>query len=79
MKHLTLEQRYEIQTILRIDKKQSGIALHIGKSKSAVCRELKRNTNVAGYYNAQDAIETSRRRERIKNGEKAKTKNLNNA
>lgn len=66
MKHLTLQQRYEIQTLLHFNKKQSEIALLIGKHKSVVCRELKRNSDANGKYYAENAHKASREREQLK-------------
>ena len=43
MKHLTVEQRYEIWAMLQKGSKQKDIALAIGKDKSVVSRELHRN------------------------------------
>ncbi len=43
MKHLTVEQRYEIWAMLQQGFKQKDIASAIGKDKSVVSRELHRN------------------------------------
>lgn len=43
MSHLNLEQRYTIATLHKEGLSQSSIALKIGKDKSVICRELKRN------------------------------------
>lgn len=43
MKHLTFEQRYTISVMKKQGCKQKEIALTIGKDKSVVSRELKRN------------------------------------
>lgn len=43
MAHLTLEQRYEISAFRSIGFSQVKIAEKIGKDKSVICRELKRN------------------------------------
>jgi len=43
MKHLTVGQRYEIWAMMQQGLKQKEIALAIGKDKSVVSRELKRN------------------------------------
>ena len=40
MKHLTVEQRYEIWAMLQKGSKQKDIALAIGKDKSVVSREF---------------------------------------
>lgn len=43
MAHLTQEQRYTISVMIKQDHSQADIARTIGKCKSVVCRELKRN------------------------------------
>ena len=45
MSHLTLEQRYTIQVLKSKNYKQKEIAAAIGKDKSVVSRELKRNSD----------------------------------
>lgn len=43
MAHLTVSQRYTIESMLKAGYKQSEIALVIGKDKSVISREIKRN------------------------------------
>src|SRR5690625_5553114 len=43
MAHLTQEQRYTISVMIKQNHPQAEIARTIGKCKSVVCRELKRN------------------------------------
>lgn len=43
MSHITLEQRYEIQAMVNNECSQKDIAIALGKSESAISRELKRN------------------------------------
>ena len=51
MSHLTQSQRYTISSMLKQGYKQKEIALIIGKDKSVVSRELKRNSdNRSGIY-----------------------------
>jgi IS30 family transposase len=51
MKHLTVEQRYTISVMLQKGYKQKQIAEAIGKDKSTVCRELRRNCDArSGEY-----------------------------
>jgi transposase, IS30 family len=65
--HLTLDQRYEIQHQKEAGKSQVEIASLIGKHKSVVCRELKRNGNNMGRYKARYACDvTEIRKERLK-------------
>lgn len=48
MGHITLEQRYEIQSMRKAGFSQKSIAKAIGKSESTVCRELQRNSDKRG-------------------------------
>jgi IS30 family transposase len=48
-KHLTREQRYEIEVLLRAGKSQKEIAELLDKHKSVISRELKRNSHKRGY------------------------------
>lgn len=50
-KHLTVEQRYTISVLIEKNTSQKDIALIIGKDKSIISRELKRNCdNRSGKY-----------------------------
>jgi IS30 family transposase len=63
--HLSREQRYTISVMLRQGCSQKMIAGAIGKDKSVVCRELKRNANLKGAYSfeyAQDMAELCKER-----------------
>jgi IS30 family transposase len=65
--HVTREQRYTISCLHRQGCTQKLIAQTIGKNKSVVSRELKRNANLKGKYSfgyAQDMAEL--RKERTK-------------
>jgi len=65
--HLTPEQRYTIEMMLRIGKKQSEIAMVIDKDKSVVSREIKRNGLKRGGYSAKFAqMVCDERKERFK-------------
>ena len=66
-KHLTQEQRYTIYCLHKQGCSQEFIAETIGKDKSVISRELKRNANLKGKYTfeyAQEAAEM--RKERMK-------------
>ncbi|WP_294332705.1 helix-turn-helix domain-containing protein [uncultured Chryseobacterium sp.] len=53
MTHLTLEQRYKIEAYRNLGKGISEISEYIGKDKSFVSRELKRNSDGrSGLYKA---------------------------
>ncbi|NRA48062.1 MAG: helix-turn-helix domain-containing protein, partial [Phaeodactylibacter sp.] len=45
MAQLTLEQRYKIEAWLEAGKSRGQIAQFIGKDKSVVSREIKRNSD----------------------------------
>jgi IS30 family transposase len=67
-KHLTREQRYEIGVLLRAGKRQKEIAELIGKDKSVISRELKRNSHKRGYSAclAQEYADERKERYRLK-------------
>jgi len=65
--HLFPEQRYTISVMLRQGCTQKQIAEAIGKDKSVVSRELKRNANAKGKYSFEYAQDMARlRKERMK-------------
>jgi transposase, IS30 family len=65
--HLTLDQRYTIQHQKEAGNTPAAIATQIGKHRSVVCRELKRNENSMGRYKAQQAAQICEvRKERLK-------------
>jgi len=54
MSHLTLAQRYEIQTLNKLGQSQKDIALYLGRDKSVISRELRRNRDLrSGEYRAE--------------------------
>jgi len=66
MRRLTIEQRYVIQSLLKVGTQKKEIAVQIGKHKSVVGREIKRNSNELGQYNALLAHDNARKRELAK-------------
>ncbi len=53
MGHLTLEQRYTIQVLLKEGLNQSLIAKRLSRDKSVIQREIKRNCDLrSGEYKA---------------------------
>jgi len=71
MGHLTSEQRYTISCMKAQNHKQKAIAEAIGKNKSVVSRELKRNSDKRnGAYKYELAVSKSKKRQQ----EKAKYK-----
>ena len=72
--HLTREQRYTISAMYKHGCTQKQIAAAIGKDKSVVCRELKRNANPKGKYSFEYAQDmASLRKERMKKPRKLYT------
>lgn len=64
-KHITAEQRYQIETYINAGYSQKRIAGAMGKDKSVISRELKRNQLFNGIYkarNAQEFYEYARKR-----------------
>jgi IS30 family transposase len=53
--HLTPEQRYTIEAMIRMEKNQEAIAMLIDKDKSVISREIKRNSSRNGQYTAKYA------------------------
>jgi len=68
MSHLTQEQRYTIEVLNKEKYTQTAIAERIGKHKSVVCRELKRNCDKRnGSYRASLAHRRCKKRHSDKN------------
>ena len=61
MGHLTLEQRYTIQVLLKEGLNQSLIAKRLSRDKSVIQREIKRNCDLrSGEYKADLADKSVR-------------------
>lgn len=54
-RRLTLDQRVIIQEMIRKGKKKIDIAIEVGCDRSSITREIKRNSNMKGGYNALGA------------------------
>lgn len=68
MSHLTQEQRYTIEILHNENYSQTEIANRIGKDKSVICRELKRNCDKRnGKYRASLAHRRCEKRHSDKN------------
>jgi len=70
-KQLSMEQRYQIESLLKAGHRQNKIAEIIGCNASTICRELARNRLTFGAYEAASAHRKSvgrhrRKRKRIK-------------
>ena len=66
--HLTLEERYQIQALLKCGSAHGKIARLLGRSRSTIDREIKRNRGPNGPYEANraDALARSRLRSRAR-------------
>lgn len=62
--HLTSGQRYEIQALLKARHSQSEIARVVGKDKSVISREIRRNGGKRGYSAARAQKMAEERKER---------------
>ncbi|KAA6304292.1 hypothetical protein EZS27_044061, partial [termite gut metagenome] len=65
-KHLTPEQRYQIEALPVAKKSQKEIALIIWKDKSVISRELKRNSHKRGYSARMAQMYVDERKERFR-------------
>ena len=63
---LSREQRYQISTLLQAGHSQKEIAGIIGKDKSVVIRELRRNCGKYGYHPGLAQEMADERKERFK-------------
>lgn len=67
MKQITVEQRYQIEAYLKSGKSKGFIAQELSIDKSNIYRELKRNAQKRGGYNAKRAqMLADERKERLK-------------
>jgi len=74
--HITTDQRHKIQSYLEISLSQKEIAAYLGKSESAISREIKNNSYPDGRYNARHADKLFRQRR--KHGKRQMKKLLQN-
>jgi len=78
-KHLTREERYQIQAYKKAGFNQAEIAKEVSVHKSTISRELKRNASkIHQRYSAKkaDKVSTDRRKYASKNSNKKMTKNM---
>src|SRR5215469_5621667 len=66
MSHLTEEQRYTIARMLQAGCAKKTICIAIGKDKSVLSRELKRNSSKRGYSAALAEEYANERKERFR-------------
>jgi len=62
MKHLTIEQRYQIEAYLKLKQSKDYIAKALEVDRSTIYREVKRNKLKNGRYSAKAAVEYSKDR-----------------
>jgi IS30 family transposase len=68
MKHLTQEERYKISTLLELGIEKKEIAIRLGRNRTTIYRELKRNSDQRnGNYEANLAQRKSDKRHKEKN------------
>ena len=65
--HLTSEQRYTIEVLLRQRKSRKEIAQTIGISESTLSREIRRNSGQRGYHWKQAQAKATDRQRRMQN------------
>lgn len=66
-KHITPEERNELSAFKRIKIKQKEIARILRKDRTTIYRELTRNKNKDGKYDARSAkLKTKERRMKVK-------------
>ena len=67
MGHLTLEQRYKIEAYKSLGKGITEIANYVGRDKSVISREIKRNADArSGLYKADLAQRKTMKRHQNK-------------
>lgn len=66
-RHLTPEQRYTIEVLLRQKKSRKEIARTINVSESTLSREIKRNSGQRGYHCQQAQVKAAERQRRLQN------------
>ena len=66
MSHITSEQRYAISRMLQAGYAKKDVCIAIGKDKSVLSRELKRNSSRRGYSAALAQEYANERKERFR-------------
>ncbi len=59
----TQEERYQISALLQAGHDQTGIAMILGRHKSTISREIRRNAGLRGYQSKQAQRLTYERRQ----------------
>jgi len=65
--HFTAEQRNELSALLRVGVRQKDIAEILNKDRTAIYREVKRNSDADGSYHARIAKEKTKQRRIVAN------------
>ncbi len=60
---LTQEERYQISALLKAEHDQTEIAMILGRNKSTISREIRRNTGLRGYRPKQAQYLADERRQ----------------
>ncbi|MEK7106602.1 MAG: IS30 family transposase, partial [Patescibacteria group bacterium] len=60
--HLTKEQRFKVQSWLEVNLSQTEIATRLGKNRSTISREVRKNSYANGHYHGGHAQTLSRMR-----------------
>ena len=66
--HLTQAERYQIEVLRKANHKQSEIAVLLGRDKSCIGRELRRNLGQRGYRSKQAHLLAQTRKQACANG-----------
>lgn len=79
-RHLTLEQRYQIECLLQVGQSQTSISKLLGVHRSTISRELKRNTpkrgRTSGKYIGLHANDKAQKRHTLKTKQVRLTESL---
>ncbi len=60
---LTHEERYQIAALLKAEHDQTEIAMILGRHKSTISREIRRNTGLRGYRPRQAQLCAEQRKQ----------------
>ena len=59
--HLSREERYQISALLKAGLTQSQISVILGRHKSTISREIRRNSGLRGYRPRQASLQSIER------------------
>jgi IS30 family transposase len=72
--HLTQAERYQIEILRKGNHNQSEIAVLLGRDKSCISRELRRNRGQRGYRSRQAHLLAQTRQQAAANGPRVAAK-----